>query len=261
MACCFIVASNSEAVLRSCLLASPDVNGGVEVSVQRGAASAAIAYNRGIQSTRAEVMIFAHQDVYLPPGWALRLERILDRLERDDPNWGVLGCLGVERGGAFQGHLYSTGLGQVLGRGFAAARQVETLDEVMLILRRSSGLRFDEKLSGFHLYGTDICLEAQMGGLRAYAIPAFCIHNSNGLALLPWAYWKCWLHMRRKWSSQLPLSTPCMPITRWGGAVMRYFIRRTLWLAGHRKCVGRRVTDPSGIWRKLRENGAVDYFM
>ena len=248
---CFITASNNEEVLRSSLLASPDL-AGVEVNVQRGAPSAGVAYNRGIQSSRAEIMVFVHQDIYLPKGWLAKLEKALAQLERQDPNWGVLGLFGTEPDGTGQGLLYSTGLGVVLGSEFEGARPVRTLDEVMLIVRRASGLRFDETLEGFHLYGADISLEAESRGMKCYAISAHCIHNTNGIGLLPWAYWKCYLRLRRKWSSRLPVSTPCMDITRWGMPALNYLLRRPVWLLRHRHRLGRRVPDPSPVWRQLQ---------
>ncbi len=180
-----IAASNNEDILKSSLLASPDLRSGVEIQVQRGAKSAGEAYNRGIAATTAEVMVFVHQDVYLPAGWMKRLESALEWLAQKDPDWGVAGLFGVERDGAGQGHIYSTGLKRVLGEKFDGAREVETLDEVMLILRRKTGLRFDEALPGFHMYGADICLQAAERGKRSYAISACCVHNTNGIGLLP----------------------------------------------------------------------------
>ena len=150
MSVCFITPCNNEAVLQSSLLASPALEG-AEVSVQRAAASASQAHNRGIATTRAEVMVFMHQDVYLPPGWMDQFRSALALLDRKDPSWGVLGLFGAERSGKGQGIIDSTGLQRMIGSRFEGVREVETLDEVMLVIRRSSGLRFDESFSGFHL--------------------------------------------------------------------------------------------------------------
>jgi hypothetical protein len=257
MKCCFVTASNNEEVLRSCLLASPDLHAGVELSIQRGAASAGSAYNRGIKATQSEVMVFAHQDVFLPEGWMAHLGRALDRLEKEDPNWGVLGIFGVDGGAVTHGHLYSAGLRSVLGKPLAKPVQIETADEVLLILRRASGLVFDESLPGFHLYGADICLQADARGLKCYAIPAFGIHNSNGLGMLPADYWRCWLYLRKKWSRRLPVRTPCMPITRWGGDALRYLVGHRIMLARSQAKIPSRVPDPRAIWVELQQNGAV----
>ncbi len=254
---CFIVASNNEEVLRSSLLASPDLFENAEISVQREVPAAAVAYNRGIEATNAEVMVFVHQDVYLPMGWLQKLEQTLQGLQRDDPNWGVLGLFGTERDGTGQGYLYSTGLRRILGSEFAGARRVETLDEVMLILRRASGLRFDEQLPGFHLYGADICLQAEARGMKNYAISDFAVHNTNGVRLLPRAYWTIYRQIRRKWQLRLPVCTPCMPITRWSGPAWRYLIRQRLRLALGRHQLGNRVPDPAALWRRLRDGKVI----
>jgi glycosyltransferase involved in cell wall biosynthesis len=249
--CAFIVASNDEQVLRSCLLASPDLAAGVETSVQRGFTSAGEAYNRGIAATDGDILVFVHQDVYLPEGWLRKLASVIEWLEARDPNWGVLGVFGSERDRTGRGYLYSTGLRRVLGEDFVGARPVETLDEVVLILRRASGLRFDASLPGFHLYGADICLQAAARGMRSYAMSAFCIHNTNGYRLLPWAYWRCYLRLRRKWWSRLPAQTPCMPMTRWGGPALRYLVRRPVWLLWHGRRIGHRVAHPALVFREV----------
>jgi hypothetical protein len=251
-----IVACNSEEVLKSSLLASPDLARDVEISVQRGARSAAEAYNRGIDNTRGDIMLFVHQDVYLPAGWMRKLEQGLEWVRQNDANWGVVGLSGMQRDGKGQGHIYSTGLGRVLGMEFEGGRRVETLDEVMLILRRAAGLRFDERLQGFHLYGTDICLQAAERGMKSYAISALCVHNSNGIGMLPWAYWRSYLFMHRKWRRQLPVNTPYMPLTRWGAPVWRYLVRRPVELALRRARPGRRVADPAAVWREAAGKGA-----
>ena len=252
-----IAASHNEEILRSSLLASPDLAARAEVSVQRGASSAGTAYNRGIQATQSKVMIFLHQDVYLPAGWFDKVDAALAWLGKHDPNWGLAGAFGTEPDGTGQGRIYSTGLQRVLGEEFTGGREVETLDEVVLILRRSSGLKFDEQLPGFHMYGADICLQAAERGMRSYAISACCVHNTNGIGMLPRAYWKCYELLRRKWRKRLPVSTPCMPITKWGGPALRYLVKRPITLALGGQRPGRRVANPARVWQELAVTGKV----
>ena len=47
-----------------------------------------------------------------------------------------------------------------------------SVDELLIVLRIGSGLRFDERLPGFHLHGTDIVQSALHRGLGAFAIDA-----------------------------------------------------------------------------------------
>src|SRR5579863_529809 len=90
-----IVAVNDDRVLESTLLASPAVNERFQIVVKRGFPSAASAYNAGLNEAEEEILVFVHQDVFLPLGWFVDLDRALARLERVDPNWGVLGVFGV----------------------------------------------------------------------------------------------------------------------------------------------------------------------
>ena len=199
-----VSAVNNEEVLRSCLLASPDLEQDVELIVEKGHPNAASAYNSGMKRASADHIIFAHQDMYFPKGWLDRVECAMHALESQDPNWGVLGAWGTacDGSGEMYGHLYDGGWRRTLGGPYAGGQQVEALDEVVLILRKSSGLQFDTSLPGFHFYGADICLEARSRGMKCYAISALCIHNTNSYGMLPLEFWKCYWLMRRKWRAR-----------------------------------------------------------
>jgi len=158
-------------------------------------------------------MVFVHQDVWLPEPWLAQLERALDQLKVVDPNWGVLGCWGASPGEGCRGFIYSNGLG-ILGSPFVQPVPVQTLDEIVLILRKSSGLRFDERLPSFHLHGSDICLAAARKAMTSYVIPAFCVHNNNPYAALPKEFYECCRVLKQKWKAELPIETPCVKITR-----------------------------------------------
>lgn len=215
--CSLVVASNSDNVLRSTLLASPEVGQRCQVIVKQGFSSAAKAYNSGMAEANHEIVVFVHQDVFLPNGWFSRLDQATTWLDEHDPNWGVLGVFGIAAGRdkGFIGHCYSTGLQQVLGAAFAHPIEALSFDEMVLVVRRGSGLLFDEQLPGFHLYATDMCLAAQTNKMRNYVIPAFCIHNSNGLKYYPADYWRAYMYMRSKWWRELPVKTCCATVTKW----------------------------------------------
>src|SRR6266478_20965 len=92
-----ISATNNEDVLKSCLLNSPDIGEASEVILQRGYSSAAAAYNSAIDRAQSDILVFVHQDVYLPHGWLASLHRALDLLSKVNPNWGILGVWGVNK--------------------------------------------------------------------------------------------------------------------------------------------------------------------
>lgn len=246
-----IVAVNHEEVLQGTLLKSPDIDDRCQLVLTRGYSTAGQAYNEGIAKAKNEILVFAHQDVYLPQGWLNCLGRSLAQLDDRDPNWGVLGVCGVANSSDLSGHVYSTGLHRTLGAPFDRPIECLTLDEMLLIIRRSSGLMFDERLPGFHLYGTDICLEARGRSLKSYVIPAFCIHNSNGIVRLPKTFWKAYLYLRRKWWKRLPISTPCATVTRWCGPMGWSVLRGTINALFLSNAVGKRTVDPERLCRDL----------
>jgi hypothetical protein len=143
-------------------------------------------------------------------------------------------------------------LGQFLGEQFEGGREVRTLDEAVLILRKSSGLRFDPELPGFHLYGADICLEAEARRLKCYAISAFCIHNTNGYNLLPRQFWRNYLFLRRKWRSRLPILTSCTEVTPWCSHILRLSLGTLRDMARGRHYRGLRVRDPKRLYGELQ---------
>ena len=211
----FVVNRNNKALFDRNFAASPCLEGirPDRIIVQEGFSSAAAAYNDAIERAKTDLIVFAHQDVYFPEGWLDDLDRSLKILERSDPDWGALGGWGVNNQGLQAGYLYSVGLG-VLGKPFVQPVAVDTLDEYFLIMRKSSGLRFDPNLPHFHFYGTDICLSARKKKKSCYAISAFSIHNTS-YGHLPPEFFGCYWHVKKKWEEFLPIQTPCIRITRW----------------------------------------------
>jgi hypothetical protein len=210
----FAVAANNREMLEANFLASPCFQTGHphQILVQEGYPSASKAYNDAIEKSRNDLIIFAHQDVIFPDEWLAQLEKALRYLEINDPDWGVLGCYGRTLDQGAHGYVYSPGPG-FIGAPFENPAKVQTLDEIVLILRKSSGLRFDDTLPNFHLYGTDICMRASKLGRRSYAIPALCVHNSLHYLVLPDEFYACYKHVRRVWKASLPIQTPCIRIT------------------------------------------------
>jgi hypothetical protein len=247
-----IAAVNNEEILADCLLRSPEVKPGANLILQRGFGSAALAYNSGIAQAKTDVVIMAHQDMFFPSGWFANMEATIHGLAQTDPNWGVLGIWGVDNNGDYKGHLHCTASRRTLGEKYVGAKRVRTLDEVVLAVRKGSDLRFDVSLPGFHLYGTDICLAAEQLGLSNYALSAFCIHNSNGYAILPWSFWKNYFYLRRKWSNRLPVITPCIKINSWCGPVLwRLVVRRWMEILLRRHQPGKRVGNPAKLCAEL----------
>jgi hypothetical protein len=216
------------------------------IIVQQGCPSAAIGYNDAIEKAQTDLIVFAHQDVYFPADWLTDLNRSLEMLEKSDPDWGVLGCSGVKGPDRRAGYLYSVGLG-VLGEPFERPIPIDTLDEFILILRRSSGLRFDPTLPRFHFYGTDICMSARKQKRGCYAISAFTVHNTSYGPLSP-EFYRCYWHVRKRWKEFLPIQTTCIKITRWNEDFIYRRLKHTCFsLLGRNMKPLPRLEDPRSV--------------
>lgn len=210
-------ASHSPAILsanlgRSPLLATRSLH------IESNAPSAAIAYNRALEATTAPVVVFAHHDVYLPPGWDGVLAA---RLAELPPDWAVFGSFGIGLDGAHIGPVWSSSLGMIVGRVPMAPAPVQAFDELLIVLNRASNLRFDESLPGWHMYGTDIAQTARAAGFGAYAGALPCIHNDRYHDALGTDFDEAYRFIQRKWADRLPIRTPITKISRSGLHLMR----------------------------------------
>ena len=210
----FVTATNDRAILDNNFLASPCLAAGspYQILIQEGFPSASLAYNDAIEKSENDLIVFAHQDILFPACWVDDLRRALKELESTDPNWGVLGCYGATLDDYGRGYILSGAQG-ILGKPFEQPEPVQTLDEIVLIWRKSSGMRFDENLPHFHFYGTDICMEAAERGRKSYAISAFCIHNAAQTIILPREFYQCCRYIKAKWLRRLPIQTTVTRIT------------------------------------------------
>lgn len=224
----FVVAVNKRDVLGKNFLASPLVRDPHphQILLQENFSSAALAYNDAIEKSANDLIVFCHQDMFFPDSWMPQFSAALEYLKSKDPNWGVLGCSGVTAEGRFVGHMFSQGVG-IVGK-FSDPVAVRSLDEIVLVLRKSSGLRFDDKLPHFHLYGTDICLQAERAGMKSYAISAFCVHNTYTNYTLPKEFYECCEYIRRGWKGALPIQTTCIRITSLSFAIHYRMLKDTL---------------------------------
>jgi hypothetical protein len=221
-----IAAVNDDRILAENLAASPLMGAGTSFRAMRSYRCAGAAYNAGLDATDAEVVVFAHQDVYLPQPWLERLRNGIRAIEERDARWAVIGVYGMTETGQHVGQCWSTGLGKLLGAPFEQPRRAASVDEIVIVLRRASGLRFDEKLPGFHLYGADIVQSALAAGLSAYVIHAPVVHNSRPVETLAGAYSAAYDYMRKKWKHRLPIATTVVPLTRVGYPLIRARLRR-----------------------------------
>jgi hypothetical protein len=244
-----VAAVNDHASLIRDLSASRCASG--RIVIVEGQSSAGAAYNTGMHKCSEEIVAFVHQDVYLPMGWEQRLAAAVDQLEAASEPWAVLGVWGIAKTGRYCGKVWCTG-GNQQHVGVLGLTEVSSIDEIVIVLKRSSGLHFDEKLPGFHLYATDIVMEARERGMKTFVFDGPVIHNSRtNPQPLDRHFWNSYRYMQRKWAAQLPLKTCVVTVTRFGWPLWKQWGRNEVARLRGRYKPRPRLADPAAKAREL----------
>ncbi len=204
--------------------------------------------NRLIHRAKGKYAILLHQDILAVDGRD-QLDRVLEDLDRHDPNWALAGNAGsTGRNKARRRMTSSMGYNEKVGD---LPARVETLDENLMILRREALLGCSNDLSGFHLYGTDLVQQAAFRGWTAYVIDFHIEHL--GLTEIDKPFVNAVDAFRRKYRSALKpklLSTPVtfVPMGRDYLKSLRH--RQRL---GHRANATTPVVDLKALRRRLSD--------
>lgn len=244
-------AVNDREVLDRCLGASPDIReSGVSLAIYEGYKSAGAAYNAAVEEAAGEILILVHQDVYLPRGFIALLDAKLAELDALDPAWAVVGLMGSREDGQRVGSSWSSGLGVVMVAPGTLPAQVQSLDEMLLVVKIAAGLRFDPALPSFHLYGTDIVQSARRAGRSAYVVDAPVIHHSRPLVELGGGYRSAYRYMQAKWRANLPIANPVCKIQHSILPLLYLDWKIRLRKRGQKR-TGNPTEDPSEIARRI----------
>ena len=218
-----VCAGNDKNILGANIMSSYAVStGAVPLHLEWKASSAAIAYNSGIDSTEQPYLVFAHQDVYLPREWFTWLEGAILDIEERDPTWALIGCWGIAKDFRHHGFVWSSGVKGLLGRPVINPIEVQSIDELLIVMRRSAGLRFDSRMPFWHLYGTDIVQTAIANGRSAWVANLPVVHNDSFKGNLDQNFALAYAGVRNKWRGSLPIRTPVVMIDRCGFGLARY---------------------------------------
>jgi hypothetical protein len=134
------------------------------------------AIHRFIRESVGSYLIIVHQDIRCIDS-KQQLTHCLNQLSELDDKWAVCGNAGAK--GYHQDILYINNNGKVIKHGGLPAK-VNSLDENLLIIKKDSAMTISPDLSGFHLYGTDLCIIADFLGYTSYVIPFMVKHLSHG---------------------------------------------------------------------------------
>jgi hypothetical protein len=134
--------------------------------------------NALLHAARGEYVVLCHQDVRLLGDDIDTLDRRLAELSARDPNWALAGNAGGLAPGVLA-HRISDPHGADRNSGNLPQR-VMSLDENFIVVKRSARVGCSVDLEGFHFYGPDLCLNADMAGHSAWVIDFHLLHLSGG---------------------------------------------------------------------------------
>lgn len=135
-------------------------------------------YNLFLMRASGDYLILCHQDILLLEQGRAELEKRLAELDSLDPAWALCGNAGGAAGGGLAVRISDPhGADQSTGRFPVRAA---ALDENFILARRDANLALSHDLAGFHLYGADLCIVADVLGRSAYVIDFHLRHKSAG---------------------------------------------------------------------------------
>lgn len=151
--------------------------------VDNSSANYADAYtgiNMFLSHAKGQYIILCHQDILMNKDNMEDLDQLLTELQQKDENWAICGNAGAAGPNHVIYHIsYPNDIFKHKGE---FPTKVSALDENFLVVKKSAMLAQSNNLSGFHLYATDLCLNAEMRGFSAYAIAFNLTHKSYGNA-------------------------------------------------------------------------------
>jgi hypothetical protein len=134
--------------------------------------------NAMLNDARGVYAVLCHQDVRLVDDGREVLDRRLAELSALDPRWAVTGNAGATASGDLVIRISDkVGKGQRLG---TFPSRVVSLDENFIVVKRDTRVGFSRDLLGFHFYGADVCLVADIVGYSSYVIDFHLLHLGRG---------------------------------------------------------------------------------
>lgn len=183
---------------------------------------------RFLSLARGTYVILCHQDIRLLADDIEILRANLAALDALDADWALAGNAGAMADGSLVIRI-SDPHGEDQRRGAFPAR-VATLDENFIIIRRDALVSVSAAGSGFHLYGTDLCLQARCAGRSAWVIDFHLRHLSAGKvdASFHQAQQRLEAHYDKLLTLPWHIRTTCTKMILGGGGLRRWLARRKL---------------------------------
>lgn len=132
--------------------------------------------NHMLSTARGEYVILCHQDILLNFDDETVLDNCLSELNHQDKNWALAGNAGGDAQTRYRRITDPHGTSNIGN----FPQRVQSLDENFIIANTRNRVALSGNLQGFHMYGTDLCMMADILGYSTYVINFHLQHNSAG---------------------------------------------------------------------------------
>lgn len=183
--------------------------------------------NYALKNSNAKYIIFCHQDILFNFDGYEQLLECINELNKIDPKWAIAGNAGKTKSGEVRMKITDPhGPEQTFG---PLPAKVISLDENFLVINNKYNLSCSYQMSGFHLYGIDLCTNAINLGLNCYVIDFHLYHKSKGnLDKSFFSAVKNFRHMLKIRKQSVYYSTTCYSFFVTNSKFLNYFMNLRL---------------------------------
>lgn len=132
--------------------------------------------NHMLNTAIGEYVVLCHQDILLNFDDKTVLDNCISELGMKDKNWALAGNAGGDSCTRYRRITDPHGTSSIGN----FPQKVKSLDENFIISNSKNRVALSGNLHGFHMYGTDLCIMADILGYNAYVINFHLQHNSAG---------------------------------------------------------------------------------
>ena len=134
--------------------------------------------NRFLRTAKGKYIIICHQDILLHDHQIDELELRMKEMDTVDSQWAILSNAGGINFKYLAANLTQKNGNQLLEK--VLPLKAHSIDENFMLIKKEANIALSHDLNGFHMYGTDICLIAEILGFNSYIIKFNLTHKSDG---------------------------------------------------------------------------------
>ena len=135
-------------------------------------------FNKFLNKASGKYIILCHQDILLKFDNIEVLKQRIEEVNQLDQSWAILANAGYGDFNYYSIRITDPHTKNKNSKIFPS--KVKTVDENFIVVKNEANLACSHNIEGFHLYGTDLCIVADILGYSAYVINFHLFHKSGG---------------------------------------------------------------------------------